>query len=304
MTVIPTLDGALWAFLQDCEARSLTAKTMGFYRLQLGAFLKWCARAGISSLSEINAPLIRSFLIGLHERGLSLFSQHAAARSLRAWFMFLDREDLLPGKNPMRQVRMPRLPREVLPCLSRRDVSRLLAASTKTVFPARDRAILMLLVDTGVRASELCALVIEDVAGPRVLIRNGKGRKGRVVFMGPAASAALDSYLRTRAGALGGEPLFLSGQTGESLTYNGLRMLCQRLGTRAAVKGCHPHAFRRTFAIESLRHGMDVVRLARLLGHADLQMVTKYLPLVEEDLAAAHAQHGPGDFLAEDLEGA
>lgn len=76
------------------------------------------------------------------------------------------------------------------------------------------------------------------------------------------------------------------------LTVSGLYCLLRRLGKRADVH-CHPHKFRRTFAIWALCGGMDVHSLRAILGHADLQMAQRYLQLVKEDIAEAHRQASP-----------
>lgn len=91
-------------------------------------------------------------------------------------------------------------------------------------------------------------------------------------------------------------PLFPS-LTGGPLTPNSLLLLCRRLGERADVPHCHPHTFRRMFAITSLRNGCDLARLAVLMGHADTQVLRRYLPFVADDLADAHERYGPVDSL-------
>jgi len=163
----------------------------------------------------------------------------------------------------------------------------------------RDTALVLTLLDTGVRASELCGLTIGDLdtRTGALQVRKGKGRKGRTVYIGPQARRALLRYLMTRPDDPPSAALFPSLATGRPLTRNALLLLCRRLGARAGVPDCHPHTFRRTFALESLRAGMDIIRLARLLGHSDLQTVRQYLALVESDLEQAHREHGPVDRL-------
>ena len=92
--------------------------------------------------------------------------------------------------------------------------------------------------------------------------------------------------------------LFPSLNTGNRLTTHGLRhLLTCGLATRADVADCHPHTFRRTFALSCLRAGMNVYALQRLMGHADLSILRKYLALVETDLQTAHREHGAVDNL-------
>ena len=91
------------------------------------------------------------------------------------------------------------------------------------------------------------------------------------------------------------DPLWASMHTGERLTYSGLRMLTRTLETATGIDHCHPHTFRRTFALWSLRAGMNIYALQQIMGHSDLQILRRYLALVEEDLLDAHQKHGAVD---------
>jgi integrase len=106
-------------------------------------------------------------------------------------------------------------------------------------------------------------------------VRQGKGRRDRVAFLGAKARKALLKYLLTRPDAEPAEPLFPSVRTGERLKPNGLLLLCRRLGARAGVEHCHPHTFRRTFALWSLRAGMNIYALQQIMGHSDLEVLAQ-----------------------------
>jgi len=291
------LSTAVDAFLADCRARRLAVRTYEFYEWQLGQARAWLAGHAVTTLADFSADHFRRYLVSLQERNLSAASQHAAARALRALLNFCEREDLLTGANPARKVKMPQLAKHTRPAVALADVRKLLDACEDSYDPLRDVAIIRLLADTGLRAAELCALTVGDVTGKRVQVRHGKGDKDRVVFIGAATRRALDAYLSTRPGVGPGAALLVSLETGGALTYDGLKQLLERLGKRAGVT-VHAHALRRTFAVESLRAGCDLVTLARLMGHKDLVMLqTHYLPLLEDDLLAAHDRTGPGDRL-------
>lgn len=91
--------------------------------------------------------------------------------------------------------------------------------------------------------------------------------------------------------------MWLSTTRQRRLTISGVQQLLRRLGRAAGVENCSPHTFRRTFAIWSLRNGMNLFRLARLMGHRDISVLRQYLYLLKEDLRAAHAQYGSVDRL-------
>lgn len=280
---------ALESFLLDGAARRLTPGTLAFYREKLAPFIGLLEAQGVQTPANITADHVRAHLVELQRRGLKPNTQHGTARALRAWCNFLVREGDM-AESPMRRVRMPRLEIEPLPALSKEDVQALLAVC----LAGRDRCLLMALLDTGCRAGEFVALDVEDVdmGTGAVQVRRGKGGKPRIVYLGAKTRRLLLRYLRERS-ATGA--LWVSLNTGERLTVEGLRMLLRRLGKRAGVAHCHPHTFRRTFALWSLRAGMNIYVLQRLMGHEDLTVLRRYLALVEADLQAAHARYGPVD---------
>ncbi len=168
----------------------------------------------------------------------------------------------------------------------------------------RDKAILLVLLDTGLRAAELCALTVGDVdlQSGEVRVRRGKGGRGRLVYLGAAARRAVWRYLLERGRPTGEAPLFCGrdpawpGRDGRfPLTPDALLRLLKRLGERAGVVGVHPHRFRHTFATEYLRNGGDVLTLQRLLGHRSLAMVQRYAEIAGADLQRAHEKASPAD---------
>lgn len=199
--------------------------------------------------------------------------------------------------SPMKSVAMPRKPKQVKDALSERQVRALLGAATS----ARDKAILLLLLDTGLRASELVALSGGDVDldSGSIHVRLGKGAKDRKVYMGSKATRAVLRYVAELSSAQRSTqgPLFLSGKRKGRLTRSGLYRLLVRLGERAGVDGCSPHALRRTFAVSCIRAGMNIYVLARLMGHEDIDVLKQYLPLAETDLRQAHAAASPADSI-------
>jgi integrase/recombinase XerD len=162
----------------------------------------------------------------------------------------------------------------------------------------RDRAMLVTLVDTGLRVSEMCRLKVGDVnldTGAVNVAPYGSGQKtkGRTVYLGKASKSAIWKYMADRE-ALDDEPLFPS-RSGGLLNSDTVGQLFSRLGERAGVKDVHPHRFRHTFATEYLRNGGDIYTLQALLGHSTLTMVLRYLTLTNSDTAAAHRRSSPAD---------
>lgn len=292
------LTGALDVYLLDCRARRLSARSVSFYEWQLGRAIVFLAGRGVNVLADMTPTHIRAYLVALQERGLADNTVHAAARALRAWLNFCVREELLTV-SPMSKVKMPQRGKAILPALSAADVRALLEACKGN---RRDTAMVLCLLDSGLRAAEFVALNVADVdpITGAVKVRAGKGNKDRVSYVGARAHKALRRYLLDRPHAQPTDPLWVSLNTGDRLTRDGLRLALRRIGAAADVPHANPHTFRRTFALESLRAGMDLVRLAALMGHTDLAMLRRYLALVDSDLAQAHREHGPVDALLSD----
>lgn len=160
----------------------------------------------------------------------------------------------------------------------------------------RDVAIMLVLLDSGLRVSELCDLKRSDYDKKqgRLQIHHGKGDKARVVFLGQAAQRSLWRYLVERGDLVQGAPLFAT-TSGRKMDTAGVRMMIQRAGNRVGVAGAGCHRFRHTFAINFLRNGGNILALQDLLGHSSMEMVRRYARLAEVDLAAAQKRASPAD---------
>jgi len=163
----------------------------------------------------------------------------------------------------------------------------------------RDRAIVLVLLSTGIRNTELRTIVMRDVdLQQRTLLVKGKSRgrdpKVRTVYFGLRTRRALWRYLAVSGERTPDEPLFISTR-GDMLTRSALYSLIVRLGERAGVRDCKPHRFRHTFAVNYLRNSGDVLTLQGILGHTSLKMVQHYARIAAEDCQRVHQQADPVD---------
>jgi integrase/recombinase XerD len=285
------------SFLVDRQSTGLSGKSLKFYQQFLKHFISYCKANSLMLLREISPDILRRYFLFFaesHNPG----GVHAAYRTLRAFFRWLANEEVMPPewKNPMLKVKAPKVILDPLAPISIEDVRALINTCQRGNFVGeRDEAIFLSLLDTGARAQELCNMNIKDIDlnTGAVLIRYGKGGKTRTVFIGRKTRRRMRSYLRLHSNDT---PALFISKDGERLTYGGLRQLLERRAKRAKL-GNKPklHGFRRAFALNMLRSGVDIFVLQRLMGHADLQVLRRYLAQNDEDNQLAHMRGSPVD---------
>lgn len=216
---------------------------------------------------------------------------------LRTLFRFIVKMGSL-SSSPMDELEAPVVREDQIIPFTAEQILALERAARQSHWPKRNHAILLFLLDTGVRASEACDLRYHqlDFTNKKCTV-TGKGSKVRTVYFGREAGRALWEYLREGHPMQKGVPLFISDRGG-ALTRSGMLQLIDRLGRKAGIEDAvrdSPHTFRHTFAIEFLRSGGNIFALQELLGHTDLKMVKRYLKLAQADLANQHRLHSPAD---------
>ncbi len=166
--------------------------------------------------------------------------------------------------------------------------------TSKRYWGSRNAAILLFLLDTGVRANELCNVDLADLDRMvrSVAIKKGKGGKSRTIYLGKRTRRFLRKYLKKRKDDF---PALWVSRIKTRLRYEGLKEILKRRAKDANVQSPSAHDFRRAFALESLRNGIDVYSLQRLMGHADLQVLRRYLAQTNEDIRIAHGKTSPID---------
>lgn len=273
-------------------------------------FRRFQAFIGDPDFREIQAADVRRFLNHLADQGLADKTLANVWIALSALWSWAERE--LGATHVIRnRVQRPRWRRPQIEPYSVEEVKALLAACelgaawrTRTGRTARsrrptmlrDRAILVTLVDTGVRAQELCDLCVGDYdrASGRLHIRHGKGDKPRVVFVGDAGRRCIWRYLAERDGTTADAPLFATAN-GTHLSRDNLLGMIQTLAAQAGVEGATVHRFRHTFAVTFLRNGGSVLALQSLLGHEQMETIRIYAKLAAVDLHEAQRSASPAD---------
>jgi len=200
----------------------------------------------------------------------------------------------------MSNIKRPRR-RDPLPkAIASTDYLKIFNATLDTDSGVRDRAILAVFADTGCRLGGLLSLTLErlDIANQRGIVIE-KGGRARAVHFTTYTARLLNQWLAVRVSE--SDKVFTSIRTGAGLTDSGVNQILKRLKNRACVRGrVNPHSFRHNFAREYLRNGGDVITLARLLGHSDVQTTAAYYAVFTEDeLKELHDKFTPMNQLKE-----
>lgn len=304
----------VWAsrFLEWMRVRNYSARTVENNEASLRFFVSWCEARSLLRPAEVTKPILERYQRHLYllmrpdgRPQLSFRSQHVRLTAVRGFFKWLVRQNALPS-NPASELDLPRLPHR-LPrdVLTAEEVERVLAQpDIRTAVGQRDRAILELLYSTGVRRSELVSIRLSDVDHERgtMLIREGKGRRDRMVPVGERALAWVERYTRDVRPDLVVPPdcgaLFLT-TLGEQLTPDFLTQQVRRFVLAAELgKSGSCHLFRHTMATLMLEGGADVRYIQEMLGHVHLDSTEVYTRVSIRKLRAIHSATHPGAKLA------
>ena len=284
------------SFLIDRRSQGLSSETISFYTKKLKYFLKYCEGQALTQVSQLTSDLIRRYILELSETH-NPGGVHACFRPLRTLLYWIEDEEIMPQgwKNPIRRVKAPKLPTEPIEPISVEDINLLLKTCESNYSGVRDKAMMLGLLDTGARAKEFLNINLEDIelATGSVLIRQGKGRKPRLVFLGRKSIRAIRAFLRARHD---NNPALWVSIHGDRMTYAALRCLLRRRAQLIGLKDIPtPHDFRRAFALVMLRNGVDIFALQKLMGHSDLQVLRRYLAQTDQDIQTAHMRGSPVD---------
>ena len=270
-----------------------------------------------TDVTRITAREIRAFTLYLQRKscfsehpyiqprqhGLSSHTVHCYLRSVRAFWSWLAEEEIV-SDNPFLKVKMPRVTKKVIPTFSPAQLQQLLSViDTSTAEGFRDYTIILTLLDSGLRISELTGIMMGDLRLDDGLIKVlGKGGKERHIPVGTQVQRLLWRYIsRHRPQPLNpnGDFLFLT-RDGNRLTKSHIETRMVRYGRRAGISGVRvsPHTLRHTAAVSFLRNGGDVFSLQRLLGHSSLEMTRHYCQLADVDVKKAHLSASPVDNLS------
>ena len=306
-----TLQAALVAYRTYARAEGKSPKTVDWVVSSVGYFADFLG-PDQQDIGAITGNDLRRFIIALQgkpkftnhpynkpqQAKLSAQSIETYCRGISTFFSFLNREGFIEN-NVMAKVKMPKVPEVIIPTFSEKELTKLLSQTNRgTNEGFRDYCILLTLIDTGIRLSELADLKADDVDYEQNLFRvMGKGQKERFVPFGRRVAKALMKYqMKCRPEPVGTDNFWLR-RDGQPLTPKRIEKLISAYGKKAGLKRCYAHKLRHTSSVMYLRNGGDVFSLQKKLGHRSLAMTRHYSNLADSDIRAQHLRYGVADRL-------
>lgn len=274
-----------YQFIQSRRTMNLTSKTVDFYENSIIKIQEYFAANNVCLISEITPVVIRDYIDCLRNKGHNIGGTHLYYRVLKAFLKWVWYEYDLEIRNPIDKVKCQNRPPTPIQGITMDEVQACLDVCSQTKFPERARAMITMLIDTGIRRSELIGLKMKDVriSDGQIIIRHGKGDKFRIVYCGKTCRKYLRRYINCIEEIRDEDPFWLS-LNGEPLAVDGAREIIRRVQRFAGIEKVHDfHDFRRCFAIERKRNGDDDITISRALGHSSLEVTKRYLAFTQDD---------------------
>lgn len=287
-------------YLTHHRASGHSVATVKRYTHTFRLFARFLAAEGLAAdITALNSATMRRFSVWLQDTPVRTrlgdtkrapAGAHAHLRDLRAFTRWLNDEELLDRAV---RVPMPRLPKRLFPILSDDELQRVWTSrymTGRSSLAVRNRALLGLMLDTGLRREEVASLTLDSLDRQNCLLTViGKGDKERRVPYSTGVARILDEWISRRGSEAG--PLFW-------LTGAGVRTVFRKIQVELGLEHFHPHQLRHQAATMMVRSNVDLESVRRILGHTDISTTSRYLSMSDADLRAKHAVASPFETLA------
>jgi site-specific recombinase XerD len=297
-----TLRGELDGWRLSLEAANKSPRTVQSYSETVGQLADYLAAKGMPrAVENIRREHIEGWLRDMREAGKSEATIALRYRSVRVFFRFLTDEEVIPA-SPMAKMHSPKVSIQPTAIPSLDDVKRLLATTAgKDYEDRRDRAILLLMIDSGARLSEVANIKLADItfvgSRPDLVTITGKGGSRRSLVIKPVVAQAIRAYLRLRQARRDARSPYLWLGRGH-LQPAGVAQMIGRRADEAGLAGIHPHVFRHAFAHAWLAAGNSESGLMRTAGWKSRSMLQRYgASLADERAREEHRGFSPTDLL-------
>lgn len=274
--------------------------TMKFYEKDIDHFNRFLKSIDINCFSKVSYYDVRHFLTELYQRKLSRRSVSRILSSLRTFYKFLEREEIVET-NPFVRIPLPKQDKLIPDFFYAEELVQLFNINdTTTALGQRNQALIELLYATGIRVSECASLTLKQIDFSFNMIKViGKGNKERYIPFGQFAKEALYTYISDGRKQLlmkedaETEQVFLNSR-GAPITTRGIRyILDQMIKDTSLTVSIHPHKFRHTFATHMLNEGADLRTVQELLGHENLSTTQIYTHVTKDRLRRVYLNAHP-----------
>jgi site-specific recombinase XerD len=287
---------AIEKYLLSRLRRGCQPTTLEFYQDRMRQFTEYLTAQGIAHIGDVTLPLLQDFVdyqqarTKIRQKGrLSPVTINKTLKNLRQFFTWAKREALI-DVNPTDRLDMPKHGKRLPKALKPFQVMRLL----QTPMDEREKAIIFLLLDSGLRLSEMTNLDLTDVdlVGTTVLVRAGKGDKDRLCVFSLRTADVLKEWLKVRKAPEAVTTFFVDYKQ-QRLRPQAAYRLIKHIGKRAQLDTMHPHTLRHSMATMYLDNGGAIQDLSALLGHTTLAMTMKYVSISTASLHRKHERFSP-----------
>lgn len=280
------------------EEKRMAENTIEAYQRDVNGFTRFVAERGIVCPEEAGNTEVVAWLMRLKQEGKAKATVNRKLASIRTWFQYLMAEGVV-SVNPATDIKSPKIERKEIAYLSMEEIDKLMSMPDQSPKGIRDRAMLELMYATGIRASELIALEIDDVNVRMGFVTcNGENMKARIIPIGRIGRKAMEEYLYgMREDILKQHPnertLFVN-YIGHPITRQGLWKILKEYGEKAELsQSLTPQLLRNSFAVHMLQNGADLKSLQELMGHEDISATQIYLSVTKNRIKDVYDRTHP-----------
>ena len=280
------------------EEKKMAENTIEAYKRDVAGFERFVAERGISRPEEAGNAEVVAWLMRLKQEGKAKATVNRKLASIRIWFQYLIEEGMAE-RNPAVDIKSPKIERKEIAYLSVEEVELLMSIPDESPKGIRDRAMLELMYATGIRASELISLEIDDVNVRMGFVTcSGENMKARIIPVGRIGRKAMEEYLYgMRNEILEQHPeertLFVN-YIGRPITRQGLWKILKEYGEKAQLsQSLTPQVLRNSFAVHMLQNGADLKSLQELMGHEDITATQIYLSVTKNRIKDVYDKTHP-----------
>jgi integrase/recombinase XerD len=279
------------------KEKHASENTVNAYMKDLEHFRDFIVSRSIDRLSDVSNSDIVAYLMELKKQGRSKSTVNRRLTSIRTFYKYLLREGKV-RENPAEDIKSPRIEKKDIEFLSIDEVNRLMTLPDESTKGIRDRAILELMYATGIRASELIDMKLDDLNMRMGFVKcTGEHSKARIIPIGRPARHALEDYVYDARPVLlkksTNEKLFVN-YAGESMTRQGLWKILKEYGEEAGLKiRLTPQVLRNSFAVHMLQNGADIKSIQELMGHEDIAATQAYLAVTKNRIKDVYDRAHP-----------